>query len=230
MSTKPARKPKPLDMAKIIAIYNQKGGSGKTMATMQLAGTLAKRGYRVMVIDMDRQGTASRWSANSNPDRPFPASVVSLAAYSDKFVHELEKMVELYDFIIVDCPPAIESTAPWAALQSADLALITVFPILDNIWASEEAAELGMRAMQDNPSLVLRYLVSRMKRGNLYESCLKLLRTDGEIKAMKSVLMDRIAYPESQALGYTVHGRNKAAVEEVEAMANEVLSLLSIRR
>ena len=37
--------------AKIITVANQKGGAGKTTCCLQLAGTLARRGSRVLVID-----------------------------------------------------------------------------------------------------------------------------------------------------------------------------------
>jgi chromosome partitioning protein len=223
------RKPKPVNGCIIIAIYNQKGGCGKTATSMQLGGTLGRRGYNVAVVDMDRQSTASHWSARAK-DTPFPATVVSLAAHQEKMVNEIEKMVELYDFILIDCPPAIESQTPWAALQIADLGLIPVTPVMDNIWASNEASELGLKAQRDNPELKLRYVVSRMKRGNIYSSCLRLLHSDPNIESFKSIIMDRNVYPESQLIGQTVHARgNKAATEEVESLTNEVLKLLGIR-
>lgn len=46
-------------MAKVIAIMNEKGGVGKTASATTLSEQLAKRGYRVALIDFDGQGHSS---------------------------------------------------------------------------------------------------------------------------------------------------------------------------
>lgn len=45
---------------KVISIINLKGGVGKTFTSYNMAYELAKRGYKVLVLDNDKQGNASK--------------------------------------------------------------------------------------------------------------------------------------------------------------------------
>lgn len=217
--------------AKIIAVYNQKGGCGKTMTSMQMGGACALLGKKVLIVDMDKQGTSIIWSSRAQADAPFPATVISLAPLKEKMIQEIRKYVDDYDLIIIDCPPAIDSTIPWAALQVADIGIIPIIPVMDNIWASREAKELATRAREDNQDLRTYYLASNVRRGNLFKLCVDTLAKDQDVTLLKSMLSMRNAFPESQLLGLTVHALDKksAASEEVDALSKEVLAILGMK-
>jgi chromosome partitioning protein len=51
----------PLRTARTIAIWHEKGGTGKSTTAVNLASALAARGRRVLVVDLDPQGTATDW-------------------------------------------------------------------------------------------------------------------------------------------------------------------------
>ncbi len=44
-----------------IAVVNQKGGTGKTTTSVSLGATLAERGRRVLLLDLDPQHSATAW-------------------------------------------------------------------------------------------------------------------------------------------------------------------------
>ncbi|MFP4271970.1 MAG: ParA family protein [Halothiobacillaceae bacterium] len=61
---------------KIWAVANQKGGVGKTTTTVSLAGLLAERGQRVLLVDIDPHGSMTSYFG-MEPEAP-GASVYSL--------------------------------------------------------------------------------------------------------------------------------------------------------
>jgi chromosome partitioning protein len=215
--------------ARIIAVTNQKGGSGKTTLSMQLAGTLARRGRKVMVVDADPQGTATRWAATADDDKPFPASVVGLSAASAKVHREVKKFVDDYDYIIIDCPPAADSPVPQSALLVADLALVPIIPSPLDMWAAVGIREVIANVGDINEDLAARLVINQCQPNTtLAKEALEVLPEFG-IDLCKTYMHQRQVYRQSAVFGQTVHdfgSKAAAAVEEMEALTDEVLGLL----
>jgi chromosome partitioning protein len=55
----------PPKSARIIAVLNQKGGTAKTTTSVCLGTALADLGQRVLLIDLDPQGSATEWFGHS---------------------------------------------------------------------------------------------------------------------------------------------------------------------
>lgn len=214
----------------IITVANQKGGAGKTNLCMQLAGALArKKAIKVLVVDADPQGTATRWAAAAAEETPFPAAVMGLAAANGKLHQEVRKFINDYDYILVDCPPSVESLAAQSALMISDLVLVPIIPSPGDLWAGVGIKRLIENVAVTNESLKAR-LVANMSNGKatLTRALLTNLEDFG-IPMLKTQLGNRIAYRECVAMGTSVHtlGAPAAkAINEIDALTREVLKVL----
>lgn len=148
-----------------------------------------------------------------------------------KMHREVRNHIDKFDAIFIDCPPAMSSAAPTSAMLVSDLALIPVVPSPADIWAAESAKKLAEAAQANNEGLVARMVANMVQRStSLAKELMELLAEDKEFPLMKTALGSRAAFREAQILGSTVHQapRASAAVEEAEAMTDEVLGILKL--
>jgi chromosome partitioning protein len=217
--------------AKIIAIVNQKGGAGKTTTSMQLAGTIARKEKKVLVVDADPQATATRWASSAADDTPFLAHVVGLSAATEKLHREVKKFIDNYDVIIIDCPPAADSPVPQSALIIADLAIVPILPSPLDLWATVGIKQVIENARTINESLEARLLLNQIQpRTTLAQESMEVLGEFG-IPLFQTELRQRQAYRQSAAFGATVHEflpKSKEAAQEMNALYQEVAALLGL--
>lgn len=69
-------------MGRVIAVANQKGGVAKTTTTYNLGAALAERGRRVLIVDLDQQGSLTM-SAGLDPDALDDTIYNVLSSYAD---------------------------------------------------------------------------------------------------------------------------------------------------
>jgi chromosome partitioning protein len=137
--------------SRVIAIISQKGGTGKTTTTIELAVTAARTGESVAVIDLDPQTNAANWRDRRKEDPDSPA-VVSTQ------VGRLPQTVEAArsggaDLVIIDVPGKADNVA-LAAARLADLVLIPCTSSIYNMETLPSTRDL-VRAAGDPPAFVL---------------------------------------------------------------------------
>jgi len=219
--------------AKVICVFNEKGGSGKTTTSCQLAGTLGLRGFRVLLADLDPQETASQW-LTENGGEGLKAQVWSGHRYGERVIQQIKEFSNKYDVIIADCAPSVENKSTWGMLLVSDLALIPTRLSPLDMAALPNAKRLARRAREE---MGLNYpvrVVANATRMHMNDdkALMNVLKKDKEFPVMPCVMGDRKAYSRSMVMGSSAHAvsNGEDAVKEIESLADETLKLLGLSR
>ena len=235
--------PASITQAYIIAVANQKGGSGKTTVSMNLAVALKKRGYEVLVIDADQQMSAMMWAARMKKRGRFPVEVKTLAD-RNKEIHtqlrdyathkeakDLGEDEKNYHFIIVDCPPSADSPLTNRVMPLSDLVLIPMVVGVLDMWATKKIRETVLTARDFNKDLIARVVMNKGKpQTNLTREVIDA--SEGEefgIPRLQTVIRDRVVYGAMPGIGGTIFDfekENPNAFAEIQELTNEVLETL----
>ncbi|OBX57735.1 peptide transporter [Moraxella osloensis] len=208
---------------KVIAVLNQKGGSGKTTIATHLARALQLQGSSVLLVDSDKQGSARDWSA---VDESNPVTVIGL----DRPTLDRDlKNISDKDFVVIDGSPQATDLAV-SAIKAADFVLIPVQPSPYDIWATSDLVDLVKQRieMTDN-KLKSAFVVSRAIKNTKIGSEVSEVLIEYGLPVLNAKIVQRIAYPNSAAIGKTVfetESKSSDAVAEMNALATEVKSYL----
>lgn len=214
--------------ARILTIANQKGGSGKTTLTMTVAGALAERGKKVLVVDADPQGTATQWSGAASEDAPFPATVIGLSAAKGRLHQLVKPLVDDYDYVLIDCPPSVEEQASQSALLVSDVCLIPLQPTPADMWATVGAIELVARARLVNPNLRAFGVPNRVTATNLGKQVLTIMQ-ENDVEFLDARLGNRSSFQEATIRGSVpsrMGASHRIAAAEVQRLVAELLDRL----
>lgn len=213
-------------------VINQKGGSGKTTLSTNLAQSLNEQGRKVLLIDADYvQRSALTW-AGINEGEFFDVVGVE-AAQLDSYLSRNRKR---YDDIVIDCPPRADKDTG-KLIRVADIVLIPVQPSPYDIWACADLVEIikaRKEATKDLPNTpaegvpLTRFVVSRAnKRTNIVEETREALAESG-LQLLTAMTTEYIAYKESAKLGVTVYQTsNTDAISQIEAIRDEAQEILA---
>ncbi len=203
---------------KVITIAQQKGGAGKTTLAAHTAIALMQRGLRVAVVDIDPQGSLSRWHAVREERMGEGYTGLHFSALSGWRVgSEVSRLRRNYDVILIDSPPHVETEAR-TAIRSADLILVPVQPSPTDVWATQATVALAQK--EKKPVMTV------MNRVNANSKIAGKLRSELS-ELSENHLGNRVAFASAimEGKGVTELDPNSQASKEVKALVEEIIAL-----
>jgi chromosome partitioning protein len=209
-------------MPTVIAVLNQKGGSGKTTIATNLAHALQRDDYKVLLVDSDPQGSTRDWNeANGGSIIP----VVGLDR--ETLAKDLQAISHGYDWIVIDGAPQIAKLSA-AAVKTADLVLIPVQPSPYDIWACADLVDIiaaRREVTEGKPKAV--FVISRAIKNTKLSTEITNALEDYNLPVLKTGTTQRVAYPTTAAEGLTVfNDPSSDAAFEIDSLKKEVLRFI----
>ena len=205
---------------RVIAVLNQKGGTGKTTLALNLAAGLARRAPTA-VADADPQRSISQWIAMSEDNALPPVTQISIDPAAT-----LAHLKRGYRYVVVDCPPTVSGPIIEAVMGAADVVLIPVLPSPLDLWASVEMAALVGEARKKYPALQAYLILNQVETRNALSRVMQQAVAEFDVPLMQANVQRRAAYRSAAVEGVSVYGlgnRGLLAVEDIEAIIEELL-------
>jgi chromosome partitioning protein len=235
-----------------IAIFNQKGGIGKTTSVMNLGWALITKKKKVLMIDFDPQGSLTI-AMDLDPELTkhtiydvlsgldiqksmatdgkyfcfIPANInlagaeIDLLGKQNTLYDVLQPIRDTFDFILIDCPPALGNLSI-NALCASDRVIIPM--ACDYLaWKGYELL-LGTldSAKKINKGLdIMGILPTMYQNTNHSKEVLELIRETG--KAFKTVITHSVKYKDATVNGEPIMDYDRKLGKQYLDLAKEVI-------
>lgn len=200
-------------MAKIISVFNGKGGVGKTTTSICLYEAYNRGGVNVCIVDADVQKSV----LNLVKIMDLPIKVYALEDVKGK----IGAMKE--DLIIIDSPPYLRMDSI-RQLPKSDIIIIPCKPSPVDALSTLQT----IRAMGQFKLISKCYvLFTMMRANNPYLEKMKEAIQAYNVPSLKSQIFYRIAYNKALGNGSLYAQRDKKAIEEIEALSQEIFNKIT---
>ena len=190
----------------IVAILGEKGGTGKTTLATNLAGMRAADCRDVLLLDEDRQGSASYWAEKRGDARADLPAVQSVQKFGEGLMRTVRDMARRYSDLIIDAG-AGDSREVESALRVADLAIIPVQPAGLDVWTLGLINDRVGEARAVNPGLAAYVVLNRTSpnpKDNDADEAREAIGGCVQLRLAEGVICDRVAVKRAAPAGLTV--------------------------
>ena len=189
----------------IVAVLGEKGGTGKTTFATNLAGLAAAVGRHVLLVDADRQGSASYWAEARGAEPVAP--VVAVQKFGPSLSRTVRDMAGRFDDVVIDVA-AGDSREVEAALRVAGRAVVPVQPAGLDVWTLGVIDARVGEARGANPALDALVVLNRAStnpRDADVDEAKDAIRACAALGLAEAVVRERVAVKRAAPKGLTVN-------------------------
>ncbi len=201
-----------------IALYNSKGGCGKTTLAWNLAMGLAHRAP-TLLVDADPQGSLGDWANWADSEGHYAIALTDWMGLRQGLPPE-------HHYRVYDCPPRLDGDEIQAILEETDVVLLPVLPSPLDLWASRRSAEL-LKGLQDQrPGLRGYFVLNQMEAHSALSRASQSAIAAIGLPVLSARVGRRAIYRSAALEGLSVYHMGKRAAgarEEIEGLIEEVL-------
>ena len=205
----------------VVSLVTQKGGSGKSTLSLSLGVAAHQAGMNTLLIDLDPQGTLSRWYDRREAETP-AVGTMNPSALANA-LQGLEG--QGYDIVFIDTPGRDDAVTS-SVIAHSDFCLIPCRPSLPDIEAVQPTAA-GIARMNKRHAFVLNQTQPRgFGIGSRINEAERVLRQLGTVAPVAIVARNDHQDAQGLGLGVTEFQEKGKAAHEVHRLWNWLKSEL----
>ena len=194
----------------IVAIVNQKGGTGKTTVAVNLAFGTADAKISTALVDADTQGSCLHFYED------FQTKYLKIYSGGDDVRETVRKLQEHHRFVFIDTAPH-DNDAMYLAMVTADLIIIPTRPRPYDLHSSAKVVGILREIETAYGYTPCYFLLNQVKHNTiLSRETLEYVTSNFELPILKTQLHDYEVYGQAPLAGKSVFlyaKRHKAAAE-----------------
>ncbi|AWK86477.1 ParA family partition ATPase [Azospirillum thermophilum] len=209
---------------KVFTVAQQKGGAGKTTLAAHLAIAWMQLGRSVATVDIDPQGSLTRWHAVRMAATGGAPGFTHVQITGWRTQAEVEKLARDHDVVVIDSPPHAQTEAR-IAVRAASLVVAPVQPSPMDLWAVHPTLDLAAQEKR-RLLLVLNRVPPRAKIADELVAKVQELANPPAVELAAAQIGNRTAYAGTLLTGLSVTEgvRRTLAAAEMQALAEEILA------
>lgn len=210
----------------IVLIGGEKGGTGKTTLATNLAQLRIQSGRDVLLVDTDKQESASSWAGLREEEGIEPA-ITTVQKIGKSITRDLLELSKRFDDLVIDAGGR-DSYELRAALVAADQIFIPVQASQFDVWTLGNMAELVEHAQALNPKLQAFVVLNRASPNPGVSEAREAeeLLADFPVLTFSGVIVrDRIAFRKASSAGQGVNELNPAD-DKAKAEINQLYEVV----